>query len=197
MTSEALPATPSHPAHSYATRIRQSVPTVRLRYDPDTLRAIKPAPIPRVDNELAPSDLAPFPSPNVVLHPDDANSKVFHAIARSLLAVVCLSSSTQSLFSRVTGQSGYDRQRLGRDVHTQRTSVPKVRLHVFINLRRLFQIQSQCRVASNHHVHARSSQALRTGARSTAPSTPHTFRHSVRRQALPCPLFHIRWWVPA
>ncbi|KAF8921515.1 hypothetical protein CPB85DRAFT_1428494 [Mucidula mucida] len=87
MTSEALPATPSHPAHSYATRIRQSVPTVRLRYDPDTLRAIKPAPIPRVDNELAPSDLAPFPSPNVVLHPDDANSKVFHAVARSLLAV--------------------------------------------------------------------------------------------------------------
>ena len=43
-----------------------------------------------------------FPPDHVVLHPDDANNKVFIAIGRAFLAVVCTLSSSSSLYMRVS-----------------------------------------------------------------------------------------------
>ncbi|KAJ6547377.1 hypothetical protein B0H19DRAFT_264554 [Mycena capillaripes] len=66
--------------HTYGTRIRHNVrikPSARLRHSP-------PPPKPKHD---APTKVLPFPPPHVVLHPDDANSKVFLALGRSLMSV--------------------------------------------------------------------------------------------------------------
>lgn len=71
------------PQHSYATRIRQNIiikPCARLRNSPDPPSNIR---------KLKALD-SPFPPPHIILHPDDANSKVFLAIARSFLSVVRL-----------------------------------------------------------------------------------------------------------
>ncbi|KAG6821174.1 hypothetical protein H0H93_005394 [Arthromyces matolae] len=69
----------STPTHSYATRIRHNVPikpALRLRYSPQP------------QQPSLPSDTWPqFPLPGIVLHPDDANSKVLLAIGRAFLSV--------------------------------------------------------------------------------------------------------------
>ncbi|KAG6872810.1 hypothetical protein C0995_006409 [Termitomyces sp. Mi166 len=68
--------------HSYPTRIRQNLsirPSVRLRQSPE--------PNPRSAASTAPPPWPLFPPPGIVLHPDDANSKVFLAIGRSFLSV--------------------------------------------------------------------------------------------------------------
>jgi hypothetical protein len=65
--------------HSYSTRIRHNI-------------IIKPACTRRDDHStIVPPDPFPvFPPTNVVLHPDDASSKVFLAMARAFVAVVCI-----------------------------------------------------------------------------------------------------------
>ncbi|KAK0459514.1 uncharacterized protein EV420DRAFT_1307187 [Desarmillaria tabescens] len=88
-------ATTTAPVHAYATRIRQNItikPSTRLRQSPEPHRKLRPAPAPaatetglRDDYPAAPETR--FPSPHVVLHPDDATSRVFHSIARALLSV--------------------------------------------------------------------------------------------------------------
>ncbi|KAG6832416.1 hypothetical protein H0H87_001576 [Tephrocybe sp. NHM501043] len=68
--------------HSYATRIRQNIsikPSIRLRHSP--------APLSQPTPPAAPTAYPQFPPPGIVLHPDDANSKVFLAIGRSFLSV--------------------------------------------------------------------------------------------------------------
>ncbi|KAK7015018.1 hypothetical protein R3P38DRAFT_2998982 [Favolaschia claudopus] len=75
--------TPDSPPHSYGTRIRHNVrikPAPRLRHSP-----VPPA----AHDKRRPKQQKPliFPPPHVVLHPDDANSKVFLAIGRSLMSV--------------------------------------------------------------------------------------------------------------
>ena len=78
------------PQHSYATRIRQNIiikPSARLRNSPVP---------PSSHRKLKSPD---FPPPHIILHPDDANSKVFLAIARSFLSVVRLSLSSYSSLS--------------------------------------------------------------------------------------------------
>lgn len=86
--------------HSYGTRIRQNStikPSARLRQSPDpptAPRRIKPVPSSKLD--IMPSDNHPlqvhnmpmFPPSNIMLHPDDANNKVFLAIGRAFLSVV-------------------------------------------------------------------------------------------------------------
>ncbi|EGN93233.1 hypothetical protein SERLA73DRAFT_78839 [Serpula lacrymans var. lacrymans S7.3] len=84
--------------HQYGTRIRQNSiikPSARLRQSPDPPRRIRPAP----SHKLKPTDHTPnsplttpsnfpvFPPPHVLLHPEDANSKVFLAIGRAFLSV--------------------------------------------------------------------------------------------------------------
>lgn len=206
MTSEARPTTLNQSAHSYATRVRHNTiptkPSIRLRLEKpaEPARALQPAPIPREDQEIPASDLAPFPSPNVVLHPDDANSKVFHAIARSLLSVVrCLPLFTLSFISDslIPGQSGHDGQRFGRDVHNTRSPVSKVRVFASIDpFHAPMCFQLERRVPSHYNVHTRPSQALRARERSTASLTPYTFRHSNRRPVVPGTLFHVWWRLP-
>ncbi|KAK0210544.1 hypothetical protein DFS33DRAFT_1466414 [Desarmillaria ectypa] len=88
-------ATTTTPVHLYATRIRQNItikPSTRLRQSPEPHRKLRPAPAPalsetglRDDYSTAPETR--FPSSHVVLHPDDATSRVFHSIARALLSV--------------------------------------------------------------------------------------------------------------
>ncbi|KIK93163.1 hypothetical protein PAXRUDRAFT_829245 [Paxillus rubicundulus Ve08.2h10] len=92
---------PSHnaasPKHNYGTRIRKNSvlkPSARLRQSPPpphpAPRRIRPVPIPTVQRQHPPHPdpcLPPFPLPNVMLHPEDASSKVFQAIARSFLSV--------------------------------------------------------------------------------------------------------------
>ena len=68
--------------HSYPTRTRQNI-------------FIKPAPkraaTPELQTQPVPPEHYPtFPPPNVVLHPDDASSKVFLAVARAFVSVVRL-----------------------------------------------------------------------------------------------------------
>lgn len=88
----------SQPAsqHTYGTRIRSNSvirPSVRLRQSPDPPpRRIKPVPSAKVkalaaSKEPASVDMPTFPPPNVTLHADDADSKVFLAIGRSFVSV--------------------------------------------------------------------------------------------------------------
>ncbi|KII89021.1 hypothetical protein PLICRDRAFT_53516 [Plicaturopsis crispa FD-325 SS-3] len=87
-------------AHQYGTRIRRNSvikPSARLRGSPDPpppIRKVKPAIMPKSmpaasssSSERAPLDMPQFPPPHVMLHPDDANSKVFLAVGRSFLSV--------------------------------------------------------------------------------------------------------------
>lgn len=69
--------------HTYGTRIRHNIrikPSARLRQSSNP-----PNPKSKQDS---PVKVAVFPPPHVVLHPDDANSKVFLALGRSLMSVV-------------------------------------------------------------------------------------------------------------
>lgn len=85
--------------HSYGTRIRQNSiikPSARLRQSPDPPappRRIKPVPTPKLSippsvQQQTSHDMPDFPPSHVMLHPEDANSKVFLAIGRSFLSVV-------------------------------------------------------------------------------------------------------------
>lgn len=74
-------------SHNYGTRIRNNSilkPSARLRQSPQP-RRIKPVPqtTPQDSTQKQPI----FPLPNVMLHPEDATSKVFHAIGRCFLSV--------------------------------------------------------------------------------------------------------------
>lgn len=93
------PATPTQ--HKYGTRTRQNSimrPSVRLRQVPEVAtpqpRKIRPAgpakPLTVLDERAT---MPKFPPDSVVLHPDDATSKVFLAIGRALMAIVRLSLS--------------------------------------------------------------------------------------------------------
>ncbi|KIJ17363.1 hypothetical protein PAXINDRAFT_168057 [Paxillus involutus ATCC 200175] len=91
------PHNANSPQHNYGTRIRKNSvlkPSARLRQSPPpphpAPRRIKPVPIPTVQRQHPPHPdpcLPPCPLPNVMLHPEDASSKVFQAIARSFLSV--------------------------------------------------------------------------------------------------------------
>ncbi|KAG2150649.1 uncharacterized protein EDB93DRAFT_1083921 [Suillus bovinus] len=77
-------------SHNYGTRIRNNSilkPSARLRQSPQP-RRIKPVPH-ATQTELTQnqSQFPIFPLPNVMLHPEDATSKVFHAIGRCFLSV--------------------------------------------------------------------------------------------------------------
>ncbi|GLB35350.1 hypothetical protein LshimejAT787_0209150 [Lyophyllum shimeji] len=83
-----------HVSHSYGTRIRQNIvikPSARLRQSPEPhpqpQRKPKPAPTPKSALSPPNPNFPQFPPPGIVLHPDDANSKVFMAIGRSFLSV--------------------------------------------------------------------------------------------------------------
>ena len=95
------PTPPASAQHQYETRIRSNSaikPSIRLRQSPDAppapARRVKPLPTSKSKLVPGPSTPAPspawppFPPPHVVLHPEDASSKVFHAIGRSFMAVV-------------------------------------------------------------------------------------------------------------
>ena len=105
MFTPILPSPVQHaPAkHQYETRTRSNSaikPSVRLRQSPDVPppapRRVKPMPTPRPilpavapsPSPAAESSAPSFPPPHVALHADDANSKVFLAIGRALMAVV-------------------------------------------------------------------------------------------------------------
>jgi hypothetical protein len=99
-TTSSTPQTDARPLpaqHQYGTRIRQNIvikPSARLRQSPDPPpqpRKIKPIlPLkPSSVDSTPPNNFPQFPPPHIVLHPDDANSKVFLAIGRSFLSVVC------------------------------------------------------------------------------------------------------------
>jgi hypothetical protein len=62
--------------HSYSTRIRHNIIIKPRRDDHSTI--------------VPPDSFPLFPPTNVVLHPDDASSKVFLAMARAFVAVVCI-----------------------------------------------------------------------------------------------------------
>jgi hypothetical protein len=98
LSAIATPAlTESGSQHQYGTRIRSNSvikPSARLRQSPDPPpRRIKPVPITKAKAQPpnkgpAPVEMPPFPPANVMLHPDDASSKVFLAIGRSFVSVV-------------------------------------------------------------------------------------------------------------
>ncbi|KAG2106799.1 uncharacterized protein F5147DRAFT_578544 [Suillus discolor] len=77
-------------SHNYGTRIRNNSilkPSARLRQSPQP-RRIKPVPHPtQTESTQNQSQFPIFPLPNVMLHPEDATSKVFHAIGRCFLSV--------------------------------------------------------------------------------------------------------------
>lgn len=90
---------PQTQQHNYGTRTREHSrtlkPTSRLRQSPEPQptitmqRKIKIVPKLHIPNTPLLSDpMATFPFPGVMLHPEDANSKVFLAIGRSFLSVV-------------------------------------------------------------------------------------------------------------
>ncbi|CCL98954.1 uncharacterized protein FIBRA_00962 [Fibroporia radiculosa] len=93
--SRVSPSTP----HQYGTRIRSNStikPSARLRQSPDVPppppRRIRPVPTPKSKAPPAVSDVMrpdwpPFPPEQVMLHSDDASSKVFLAIGRSFMSV--------------------------------------------------------------------------------------------------------------
>lgn len=94
--------------HNYGTRIRQNSvirPSARLRQSPGpSLAPRKIRPVPSKLKAALPSSspepqgtLPPFPPPHVMLHSDDANSKVFLAIGRSFMSVVCATLLTAAL----------------------------------------------------------------------------------------------------
>ncbi|KAI1787895.1 hypothetical protein LXA43DRAFT_676070 [Ganoderma leucocontextum] len=103
MFTPILPAPSQHPSanHQYETRIRSNSaikPSVRLRQPTDVPppppRRVKPMPsskaklaVARQSSVPTEPSFPPFPPPHVTLHADDANSKVFLAIGRSLMAV--------------------------------------------------------------------------------------------------------------
>lgn len=86
--------------HQYGTRIRSNSalkPSIRLRHSASsaapTPRPIKPVPTPKAKHaSVTPAVPQPeyphFPLDHVMLHHDDANSKVFIAIGRSFMSVV-------------------------------------------------------------------------------------------------------------
>ncbi|TFK26388.1 hypothetical protein FA15DRAFT_615866 [Coprinopsis marcescibilis] len=90
-------------SHSYTTRIRQNIsikPAPRLRHSPDPTPSTSTSTIhndsngtqvgPRKQHSVTPcrpEDIPEFPPPHVILHKDDSGSKVFLALARSLLSV--------------------------------------------------------------------------------------------------------------
>jgi hypothetical protein len=85
----------THPNHSYATRIRQNIsikPSARLRQSPDPPHSLRKSKLSITksasSNPYAPHNYPQFPPPHIILHPEDANSKVFLAIGRSFLSVV-------------------------------------------------------------------------------------------------------------
>jgi hypothetical protein len=85
------PSTSAIPQHHYSTRIRQNPSSLkqstRLRSSPDpstSSRTAKPSP---TLERIHPDNYPKFPPEDVVLHPDDANSKVFLAIGRAFLSV--------------------------------------------------------------------------------------------------------------
>ncbi|KAF9246572.1 hypothetical protein BU15DRAFT_39498 [Melanogaster broomeanus] len=91
-----LPHNASSSQHNYGTRIRKNSvlkPSARLRQSPPphpAPRRIKPVPVPSVQLHHPPQPdlcLPLFPLHNIMLHPEDASSKVFQAIARSFLSV--------------------------------------------------------------------------------------------------------------
>ncbi|TFK42883.1 hypothetical protein BDQ12DRAFT_644791 [Crucibulum laeve] len=107
--------------HSYGTRIRQNIilkPSIRLRHDPTPMHQPprkhrqSSAPkqstpptiehIPQNNNHNYPD----FPPPHIVLHPDDASSKIFLAIARSFLSVDNRAMTIKDL-SEMTVHFGY------------------------------------------------------------------------------------------
>lgn len=87
------PKSPPNTQHTYGTRIRQNIlikPSARLRQSPDP-----PSPARKIvhksppeNNTSSSNNFPQFPPPHIVLHPDDANSRVFLAIGRSFLSVV-------------------------------------------------------------------------------------------------------------
>ncbi|KAJ7219103.1 hypothetical protein GGX14DRAFT_590012 [Mycena pura] len=82
-------STPQLPTqHTYGTRIRHNVrikPSARLRdLQPPSATPLRPKLA--AQHVLPHSDLL-FPPPHVVLHPDDATSKVFLALGRALMSV--------------------------------------------------------------------------------------------------------------
>ncbi|RPD65963.1 hypothetical protein L226DRAFT_455201 [Lentinus tigrinus ALCF2SS1-7] len=102
MFTPILPAPTPHPSaqHQYETRIRSHSaikPSIRLRQSPDAppapARRVKGLPSTKSKHVVGYSTAAPapawppFPPPHVVLHPEDASSKVFLAIGRSFMSV--------------------------------------------------------------------------------------------------------------
>ncbi|KAI0086299.1 hypothetical protein BDY19DRAFT_353379 [Irpex rosettiformis] len=87
------PSKPHAPSqHQYGTRIRSNSvikPSIRLRQVSEMPRRIKPVPPPKQTSPATsePPDMPVFPPPQVMLHSEDANSKVFHAIGRSFMSV--------------------------------------------------------------------------------------------------------------
>ena len=89
--------------HQYGTRIRSNSgikPSIRLRHSASSVaptpRRIKPAPTakakhPSVTPDAPLPEYPHFPPDHVMLHHDDANSKVFMAIGRSFMSVVSVS----------------------------------------------------------------------------------------------------------
>ena len=108
--------------HSYPTRIRQNI-------------FIRPAPKRTVSPELQSQPVPPeqypaFPPQNVVLHPDDANSKVFLAVARAFVSVVRLTLLfffPYAYFVACLGQSCNDYQRYSRPCQSLWSNMSKVR----------------------------------------------------------------------
>ncbi|KAF8448012.1 hypothetical protein L210DRAFT_3527688 [Boletus edulis BED1] len=97
MQQQPSPHHPTSSQHNYGTRIRKNSvlkPSARLRQCPPSPhpapRRIKPVPIPTLHHLVPPTPdpcFPVFPLPGVMLHPEDASNKVFHAIGRSFLSV--------------------------------------------------------------------------------------------------------------
>ncbi len=146
MFTPILPAPTPHASaqHQYDTRIRSNAaikPSLRLRQSPDAppapARRVKVLPATKSKHAVGSSPGVPapawpaFPPPHVVLHPEDANSKVFLAIGRSFMSVV----STLALIAPTLicelhtppGQPRYDHQGPFGALHEIWPHVPEVR----------------------------------------------------------------------
>lgn len=115
MVSPATPNSTSQPQasgqHQYGTRIRNNSvirPSARLRQSPDfsiAPRKIKPVPTSKsaaIASEQVPLSVPVFPPEHIVLHSDDATSKVFLAIGRALMSAVCSPYSWSLIKAHVT-----------------------------------------------------------------------------------------------